>query len=61
MGAPGLGKAINAAQSGGAYPLIYALIAVAGPLGVLLNLAFRTLERRLLRAHIYALIRSPAD
>jgi ABC-type nitrate/sulfonate/bicarbonate transport system permease component len=51
VGAPGLGKTINAAQSGGAYPLMYALIAVTGLLGLLLNLAFRALERRLLRWH----------
>lgn len=51
VGAPGLGKTINAAQSAGAYPLMYALIAVAGLLGLLLNLGFRRLERRLLRWH----------
>jgi ABC-type nitrate/sulfonate/bicarbonate transport system permease component len=51
VGAPGLGKTINAAQSGGAYPLMYALIAVAGLLGLLLNIAFRALERWLLRWH----------
>jgi ABC-type nitrate/sulfonate/bicarbonate transport system permease component len=51
VGAPGLGKTMNAAQAGGAYPLMYALIAVAGLLGLLLNVAFRALERRLLRWH----------
>jgi ABC-type nitrate/sulfonate/bicarbonate transport system permease component len=51
VGVPGVGKVINAAQSGGAYALMYALIVVAGLLGLLLNLGFRAAERRLLRWH----------
>ena len=51
VGAPGIGKSISAAQSGGDYPLMYGLIAVAGCLGLLLNSAFSGLEARLLRWH----------
>jgi ABC-type nitrate/sulfonate/bicarbonate transport system permease component len=51
VGAPGIGRTINAAQSGGAYPLMYALIVLTGLVGLALNLALRALERRLLRWH----------
>jgi ABC-type nitrate/sulfonate/bicarbonate transport system permease component len=51
VGAPGIGKTINAAQSGGAYALMYALIGVAGLLGLVLDQTFRTVERRLLYWH----------
>jgi ABC-type nitrate/sulfonate/bicarbonate transport system permease component len=51
IGAPGLGQSIAVAQSGGDYRLMYALIIATGLLGMLLNLAFVALERRLLRWH----------
>ena len=51
VGVPGLGSAINIAASGGDFPLMYALIAVAGLLGVSLNSIFATVEGRALRWH----------
>lgn len=51
VGAPGIGKSISAAQSGGDYPLMYGLIIVAGVLGLVLNSVFTQLEARLLRWH----------
>ena len=51
VGAPGIGRAISAAQSGGDYPLMYGLIMVAGILGLVLNIVFSQLEARLLRWH----------
>jgi ABC-type nitrate/sulfonate/bicarbonate transport system permease component len=51
VGAPGIGKTINAAQSGGSYALMYGLIAVAGVLGLVLDQTFRGVERRLLHWH----------
>jgi ABC-type nitrate/sulfonate/bicarbonate transport system permease component len=51
IGSPGLGQSIAVAQSGGDYRLMYALIIATGLLGMLLNLAFVALERRLLRWH----------
>ena len=51
VGVPGLGHSINVAQSSGDYALMYALIAVAGLLGVALNAGFRAVERRALRWH----------
>lgn len=51
IGAPGLGQAINVARSGGAVDLMYALIAVSGILGWVLNGGFAWLERRTLRWH----------
>ena len=51
VGVPGLGRTINAAASGGDYPLMYALIAVTGLLGVALNEVFRRVESRVLRWH----------
>jgi len=51
VGAPGLGNAVNAAQSGGNYPLMYAVVLVTGTLGVALNAVWRALERRALRWH----------
>ncbi|MCO8271459.1 ABC transporter permease subunit [Actinoplanes sp. TRM 88003] len=51
IGAPGLGKSIAVAQTSGAVPLMYALIAVTGLLGVGINLAARIFERRSLAWH----------
>ena len=51
IGAPGLGKLIAVAQTSGAVPDMYALIAVTGLLGVAINLAARALERRSLAWH----------
>ena len=51
IGAPGLGNQIAVAQTSGAVPTMYALIAVTGLLGVAINLAARSLERRSLAWH----------
>lgn len=51
IGAPGLGKMIAVAQTSGAVPDMYALIAVTGLIGVAINLAARTFERRTLAWH----------
>ncbi|MGH8876150.1 MAG: ABC transporter permease, partial [Stackebrandtia sp.] len=51
IGAPGLGNEIAVAKTSGAVPRMYALIAVTGILGVAVNLAARTAERRLLHWH----------
>ena len=51
VGVPGLGRSINVAESSGDYASMYALIAVAGVLGILLNETFRRVERRALRWH----------
>ncbi|WP_021591415.1 ABC transporter permease [Actinomadura welshii] len=51
IGAPGLGQSITVAQAGGQYQLMYALIIATGMLGVLLNLVFVAIEKRLLRWH----------
>ncbi|GID31239.1 ABC transporter permease [Paractinoplanes brasiliensis] len=51
IGAPGLGKMIAVAQTSGAVPDMYALIAVTGLIGVAINLAARTFERRSLAWH----------
>ncbi|MGK5681700.1 ABC transporter permease [Actinoplanes sp. URMC 104] len=51
IGAPGLGKQIAVAQSSGAVPDMYALIAVTGVLGVAINLVARLVERRSLAWH----------
>jgi ABC-type nitrate/sulfonate/bicarbonate transport system permease component len=51
IGAPGLGRAINLARSGGNEELMYALILTTGILGVLLNIIFLRAERRVLRWH----------
>jgi ABC-type nitrate/sulfonate/bicarbonate transport system permease component len=50
-GAPGLGSEIALAQSGGAVALTYALVLVTGLIGVVVNLAFRAVERRALSWH----------
>jgi ABC-type nitrate/sulfonate/bicarbonate transport system permease component len=51
IGAPGLGAQIGIAQTSGAVPTMYALVVVTGLLGVAINLAARSAERRLLGWH----------
>jgi ABC-type nitrate/sulfonate/bicarbonate transport system permease component len=51
IGSPGLGKEIALAQSSGAIVTMYALVMVAGLIGVAINLAARRLERRVLAWH----------
>lgn len=51
VGAAGLGTAIIAAQTAAQIPTMYALIAVTGGLGWLLNAAFQATEARLLHWH----------
>jgi len=52
VGAPGLGQAISLAQSGGAQPRLYALIAACGLLGYLINVLLRQVEARLIPWHL---------
>ncbi|HEX2246312.1 MAG TPA: ABC transporter permease [Arthrobacter sp.] len=51
-GAPGLGEEIYDAQTAGNYDTMYAYIGFAGILGVLINLAVRRIEKRLLSWHV---------
>lgn len=51
IGAPGLGRAINVARSGGNEELMYALILTTGILGLLLNMVFVRIEKRVLHWH----------
>lgn len=51
IGSPGLGREIAVAQTSGAVPATYALVVVAGLLGVGVNLAARAVERRVLAWH----------
>ncbi|GAB3276696.1 ABC transporter permease [Sinomonas notoginsengisoli] len=51
IGSPGLGREIALAQSGGAISGMYALILATGLLGVVVNLAARWVERRVLAWH----------
>lgn len=51
VGAAGLGRAITAAQTAAQVPTMYALIAVTGILGWMLNMLFSTIEARLLHWH----------
>ena len=51
IGAPGLGQRIAVAQSSQAVPDVYALIVVAGLLGLIVNVGARTVERRALAWH----------
>jgi ABC-type nitrate/sulfonate/bicarbonate transport system permease component len=60
IGSPGLGREIAVAQTSGAVPAMYALVVVAGLLGVGVNLAARALERRLLAWHPSARREAPA-
>jgi len=52
IGVPGLGRSIGVAQSSGAVPQTYALVLVVGLIGVAVNVATRSVERRALRWHI---------
>ncbi|MCX4831207.1 ABC transporter permease [Streptomyces sp. NBC_01016] len=60
IGAPGLGHRINVAQSSQAVPDMYALILVAGCLGVLINTGARFVERRALSWHQSVRAEDPA-
>jgi ABC-type nitrate/sulfonate/bicarbonate transport system permease component len=51
IGNPGLGKLLSNAQSSGAVAATYAIVVVTGILGVLVNIIFRTVERRALSWH----------
>jgi ABC-type nitrate/sulfonate/bicarbonate transport system permease component len=51
IGNPGLGRTIVLAQFAGDYLDVYMAVIVAGFLGVLINVAFRAIERRVLRWH----------
>ena len=51
IGSPGLGLAIQEAQSGGAVRTVYALIVLSGLVGIAVNMAVRLLERRVLAWH----------
>jgi ABC-type nitrate/sulfonate/bicarbonate transport system permease component len=51
IGSPGLGNRIAVAQTSGAVPAMYALVVVTGLLGVLINVAARAVERRVLAWH----------
>ncbi|MFF0725400.1 ABC transporter permease [Streptomyces sp. NPDC004134] len=51
IGSPGLGSEIARAQSSNAIPRMYALVLVAGALGVCVNVLARLLERRVLSWH----------
>jgi ABC-type nitrate/sulfonate/bicarbonate transport system permease component len=51
IGAPGLGREIALAQSGGAIAAMYALILATGLIGVLINLVMRWIERKTLSWH----------
>ncbi|MFC5833085.1 ABC transporter permease [Nonomuraea insulae] len=51
IGSPGLGAEIQVAQSSGAVPTVYALIVLAGLVGIAVNAAVRRLERRVLAWH----------
>lgn len=51
IGVPGLGRDIGVAQSSGAVAKTYALVIVVGLIGVAVNLATRSVERRVLSWH----------
>jgi ABC-type nitrate/sulfonate/bicarbonate transport system permease component len=51
VGVPGLGQEVLVAQSSAAYDQMYALIIVAGLLGLVVNLGFHAVERRVLFWH----------
>jgi ABC-type nitrate/sulfonate/bicarbonate transport system permease component len=51
IGSPGLGSTIAVAQSSGAVATMYALVLVTGLIGVVVNVAARAVERRVLRWH----------
>lgn len=51
IGTVGLGQGIAISQSAGDTPTMYALVLVTGVLGVLINIVFRSMEKRSLRWH----------
>ncbi|QZZ33196.1 ABC transporter permease [Streptomyces sp. ST1015] len=51
IGSPGLGQELAVAQTSGAVPRVYALVLTTGLVGVAVNLAARTVERRVLHWH----------
>lgn len=51
IGTPGIGKEISDTQSGGAVAPMYAYVVVAGLIGVIVNVAARALERKVLAWH----------
>lgn len=51
IGSPGLGHEIMLAQSGGAIAGMYALIVATGLIGVVINIAMRAIEKRVLSWH----------
>ncbi|MDW5594043.1 ABC transporter permease [Conexibacter stalactiti] len=51
IGAPGLGHSIDLARTSAATTLMYALILATGLVGIVINSAFRRMERRTLRWH----------
>ena len=51
IGSPGLGYQIALTQAGGAVPEMYALIVATGMIGVIINLAMRLIEKRVLAWH----------
>jgi ABC-type nitrate/sulfonate/bicarbonate transport system permease component len=51
VGVPGLGREVLVAQSSGAYDQMYALIVMAGLLGLVVNMGFHAVERRVLFWH----------
>jgi len=51
IGNPGLGQLLAVAQSSGAVDTSYAIVVVTGVLGVLVNVGFRWVERRVLWWH----------
>ncbi|HET9610374.1 MAG TPA: ABC transporter permease [Acidimicrobiales bacterium] len=51
VGVPGLGAEVLVAYSSGAFDRMYALIVVAGVLGLVVNLGFHAVERRVLAWH----------
>ncbi|MDQ1129641.1 ABC transporter permease [Microbacterium sp. SORGH_AS_0888] len=51
IGNPGLGRQLMTAYSIGNFSTVYAIVVVAGLLGLIVNLGFRAIERRTLRWH----------
>lgn len=51
IGSPGIGREIETARSSGAAPTVYALVVIAGFVGIAINLLVRGVERRVLAWH----------
>lgn len=51
INAGGIGSQINAARQGSAVALMYSYVILAGVLGILVNIVFQSIERRLLHWH----------